>query len=496
MAARLEEVRETLTGQSPRRWAPWRRKSARERVAGQVADVAGQVSEGTSDLAGQIGQKTSKLAGRVGLRKRSVGEQMGVAASDVAGFIGQTTSALAGQMGGAALDLRDQAPEVARAGRRWLPWRRKSVGERMAGQVANVAGQVGETAGELAGQLGQTTSELVGRTKERATGLARRATTQTTSAASGVQRRASATAGKVAERFTGGSLPDVGRAAGYESALAGRLYQPFASPADISAERAAGAAELAADAAQRAVGLMERVGGWIGLLANRAAQPVVAAPAAATLADPLLETPRGRHLPGVATPLVLAAGGAPGERPSTVSGRLMRAAATVGERINDLSDGRYGLAPEEPKVEKEALRRLPRKQRKIASRALKEAEKAEEKARKEARGSSLPWLIGLSLGLVAGLVGVAFWQRRHLQQMWEQTSQRMQQATEEVRQRFDAARARQQGMQPGMPLDTTTGQVAQPGMTRETTPFMPLGSAAPVTDLDQQVTGKVESGSQ
>lgn len=151
---------------------------------------------------------------------------------------------------------------------------------------------------------------------------------------------------------------------------------------------------------------------------------------------------------------------------------LKRAAVTIGELINDWSDGRYGLAP--PKLEKKALKAQKKAQQgRLLGPATKEAERT-------SGVRWLPWTIGLSLGLVVGLVGVAYWQRRRLQRLWGETSQRVQEATEHVRQHFEANRS---------PFPRT--------MLRDITPerpnATPLESPPPGADLDRQRNGRLES---
>ncbi|HEY7125987.1 MAG TPA: hypothetical protein VH540_18685 [Ktedonobacterales bacterium] len=178
----------------------------------------------------------------------------------------------------------------------------------------------------------------------------------------------------------------------------------------------------------------------------------------------------------------------PGKPKSSITGALKRAATTVGERINELSDGRYGLEPAQPKEEEKTTKRLQKQKR-----------KATQATEKSSRVSGLAWTIGLSLGLVAGLLGVAYWQRRRLQRIWGETSQRMQQATEELRQRFEAQRkARPRVAEWDFPPEMKQGgQVgnSQVGTSAEA-PFTPPGSSASRTDLGQQTNGRVESGTQ
>jgi hypothetical protein len=165
-----------------------------------------------------------------------------------------------------------------------------------------------------------------------------------------------------------------------------------------------------------------------------------------------------------------------------VASSLKRAATRVGERINDLSDGRYGLETERMKQAKKEAKHLSRQERK----AVKQAEKA-------SRGSGAAWAVGLSLGLVIGLLGMAYWQRRRLQRLWGETSQRMRASTEELLQRFDAQRGAVS--QPGAFGITPEARVAgQPEPSQGATTFTSLGSAAPATDLGQQTNGRVESG--
>jgi hypothetical protein len=226
--------------------------------------------------------------------------------------------------------------------------------------------------------------------------------------------------------------------------------------AELSAARAAQAAEAASQAAQSAAGAVERLGGWLALLASRAPQtttiqvPPGGMPAVAFAAEQ--EQERGKPGKGVA-------------------GSIKRAAMMVGQRISDLSEGRYGLAAQEPeaetKQEKRAMKRLER-------RAQKEA-KAEQPG---ANVRWVPWMVGLSLGLMIGLVGVVYWQRRRLQALWQQTSQRMQQATGGMRQRMETTYH-----QPSPQMNNPT----------EASGYRSLGSAAPVNEGTRQVNGRMES---
>jgi hypothetical protein len=224
--------------------------------------------------------------------------------------------------------------------------------------------------------------------------------------------------------------------------------------AESSAERAAEAAEVAAEAAQSAAGLVERMSGWVSALAGRAGQPVPVQPVAAPGAEVVREPERIK-------------GGVPGA--------LKRTALKVSQRVSELSDGRFGLKAKAPKVEtrpeKKALRRLERQARKEA----KEAQPG-------AGVRWLPWTIGLSLGLALGLIGVAYWQRRRLQQLWGQASHRMQQAAEEARQRFEASRAR-------------APQPAESGMPPGTPGFTALGPTPSASDVEQQGNGRMETTS-
>lgn len=320
--------------------------------------------------------------------------------------------------------------------RRWLPWRRKPT---LAERVGDVTGQVGQATSNLAGQVGQTTSDIA---------------EQVVPAVVGVQRRTAFELGRMAGRLS--SRPS--RAILIPQGLPEGLIADTPLPghqADLSAERAAIAAESAAQAAQRAAGMMERLGGWMALLAGRAPQaplrvPEALAPEASLAAA--LERESGEHGKGVTE-------------------GLRRAAMTVGQRVSDLSDGRYGLEAQPP--------RAGTKQTKKAEKRLKRW--AEKEARAEQPGSGViwfPWMVGLSLGLVVGLVGVAYWQRRRLQDMWAQTSRRVQQTTETMRQRLETSRTEPQTIQPDIPSAT-------PNVT-------PFGSAGRATEIDRQVNGRME----
>ncbi len=452
MSKTVEDVRATLSGTPRRRWLPWRRKTLGE----QVSDVADQMSDTASDIAEGVGKKASHLAGRVGLRKRTPTERARVAVSDVAGLVGQTTGEIAGRAGEGALNVVDRAALVATPGRRTF-WQRKTLGER----AVETVGQTGETASVLAGQIGETTSGLASRATGRTGHLAKRA------------------AGKATERFSGGQLADAEEMTGYEPAAPARWYRPFSSVADLSAERAAVAAEAASDAAQRAVGLMERMGSVLRLQASRAALP--SEPAALPVSQPSARAAvAGR---GMLPETLLAEGEEQAGTGRKVTSSLKRTVTRVGERINELSDGRYGLEPEQPKEEKKSTKR--RQQQKL---------KAKKETEKSSRVSGLAWTIGLTLGLVIGLMGVAYWQRRRLQRLWGETSQRMQQATEELRQRFDAQRkASPQMAEWDFPPEMK--QAGQAGTSPEA-PFTQFGSSAPHTELGQQTNGRVESGTQ
>jgi len=244
------------------------------------------------------------------------------------------------------------------------------------------------------------------------------------------------------------------------------------SAADLAAERAAFAAEAAAQAAQRAAGLMERVGAWMGLTTNRAAQqePMLPATAAAPMAGRAVST-RGR--PVMEAPVAEVSSPEAGG----ITGRLKQAAINVGERIGEWSDGRYGLKPQKPDKKTAKATKKRNKQR---ERRAKEAAK---EAAKRSNVSWFPWVIGMSIGLVVGLIGVAYWQRQRLQHLWGETSQRVQQARDTMRQRIEASRS------PGQ-------QTLPRDIPPATSNFTPLGSVPPVTDVDQPTNGRLESTSQ
>jgi hypothetical protein len=234
--------------------------------------------------------------------------------------------------------------------------------------------------------------------------------------------------------------------------VSGRWYGPVARQIDLSVERAAEAAEAAAAAAERAAGAMEYMSSRMGLL------PPAAVPA---LTDAELERIQGR--PGKGGP-----------------GAIKRGVMAVGERISELSDGQYGL-----KVERGQEAEQPDK-RKERRRARQERRLAEEAA-STTSAKWFPWVLGLSLGLVIGMIGVAYWQRHRLQQFWGQTSQRAQHVTEGIRQRIEASRS-------------TSSQATPPEATTKTSPetptFTAFGTSGSETDVDQQVNGRVESTSQ
>jgi hypothetical protein len=171
----------------------------------------------------------------------------------------------------------------------------------------------------------------------------------------------------------------------------------------------------------------------------------------------------------------------PGKLGRGIGAKLKRAAISTGERIYDLSNGRYGL---EPVLSKEA--------QKVSKRRKLKERKAVKRTEKSSRASGLAWAIGLSLGLVIGMLGVAYWQRRRLQRIWGETSQRMQQATEELRQRFDAQHKASPRLRE-WDFSSERQKTGQTG-TAGTGTFTLPGSSAPTTDWGQQTNGKVESG--
>jgi hypothetical protein len=224
--------------------------------------------------------------------------------------------------------------------------------------------------------------------------------------------------------------------------------------ADLSTEHVASTAAAASQAAQIAAGAIERLGGWLALLASRAPQMPIQAQ---QMAIPEVALAAAREEEG----------GKPGKG---MAENIKRAAMTVGQRVSELSDGRFGLEAQPSRAET--------RQEKKAEKRLKRQARKEAKAEQVASGVHwLPWGVGLSLGLMIGLVGVAYWQRRRLQEMWGQTSQRMQQTTETMRQRLEASR--------NPPL-TTPADMSAGASNRPT-----LGSAAPATD--QQVNGRMQS---
>lgn len=410
----LGNVSETLTPPR-RRWMPWRRKTLTERVGERVGDVTEQVSQTASDLTTSLTENLTPSS----------------------------------------------TP-------RWLPWRRKTLADRVIEGVGGVTEQVRGTAGDVASLAGQ--------------GSSMRAGPQSMPSIVGLPSRAAFQAGKLVGRLPGRSVLSDSLtgplAGGRGEALPSPAGQWAAVPetaADLSAERAAFAAEAAAQAAQRAVGLMERVGGWVGLLASRAPQQEPALPV--TDAAPIAG--RAATVGGMAALAVPAAEASSPEAGTSggVTNRLKQVAMNLGERVNDWSDGRYGLEPQ----------KLDNKAGKAQKKSDKQRERLAEKAAKEAAKSSsvswLPWMIGLSIGMVIGLVGVAYWQRQRLQHLWGETSQRARQATDTVRQRIEASRS---------PIPQTLQQDVPP----TTSNFTTLGSATPVTDVDQPGNGRLESTSQ
>ncbi len=302
-------------------------------------------------------------------------------------------------------DVRDTL--TGQSHRRWLPWQRKpSLAER----VGDVAEQAGQTSTDLTGQVAQTTGNLIQRLK--------------------------GTSAPRAERGDVASVP---------------FMADWSRGADFSAERAADAAEAASVAAQRAANAVDRLGGWLALLASRAPQ------------TPLAPAPR-ESVPE-------AAFGENSPQGHGVTENIKRAAVTVGQRLSDFSDGRYGLEAQPPKAET----KLGKKAQKRLERQIRAEAKAEQ------AGSSVrwfPWMLGMSIGLVLGLVGVAYWQRRRLQDFWEQTSQRRQRAIEETRQPLERGAA-PTSMQANLP----------PGVSRST----PGELSVPTDENNQPANGRLES---
>ncbi len=307
--------------------------------------------------------------------------------------------------------------------RRWLPWRRKSA---LTERVGEVTEQVGQTASGLAEQVGQTATGLTGQVAQ--------------------------TTGHLMQRLKG--APAAPRARSDAESLLS--LGDISGGADLPAERAAIAAEAASLAAQRAAGAVERLGGWLALLASRTPQP----------------SPVQAPQVGVPESALTALQPAGGKQGAGVTGSIKRAAMKVGQRISDLSDGRYGLEAQPPKAE---TKREKKAEKRLERRARKEA-----KAEQPGAGVRwLPWAVGLSLGLVIGVVGVAYWQRRRLQDMWTQTSQRVQQTTEAMRQRLESSRA-----QP---------QPSQTSIAPEAPALGSLGSTTPMGESDRPVNGRIES---
>ncbi|HEX6778659.1 MAG TPA: hypothetical protein VF099_10695 [Ktedonobacterales bacterium] len=386
-------------------------------------------------------------------RRKTLTERVGERVGDVTERVGQTASDLTTSL------TENLTPSSTP---RWLPWRRKTLADQVIEGVGDVTEQVSGAAGNVAGQVGQASSGLL-------------EPARTMPAIAGLPSRAAFQAGKLVGRLPGlSALPDsltVPLAGGMGEALPSSAGQ-WGTAADVSAERAAFAAEAAAQAAQRAVGLMERVGGWVGLLAGRATEQEPL-----TTAEPMAG--RAATVAGMAALAIPAVEASSPEAGTSrgVTNRLKQAAMNLGERVNDWSDGRYGLEPQ----------KLDNKAGKAKKKSDKQRERLAEKAAKEAAKSSgvrwLPWMIGLSIGLVFGLVGVAYWQRQRLQHLWGETSQRARQATDNMRQRIEASRS---------PIPQTIRQDVPP-----TTPnFTPLGSVPPVTDVDQPGNGRLESTTQ
>ena len=229
------------------------------------------------------------------------------------------------------------------------------------------------------------------------------------------------------------------------------------SSADLSAEHAASAAEAASRAAQSAAGAVERLGAWMALLVSRAPQTSPG------------EVPQG-GISGAA--LVVAKDSEREKQGAGVTEKLQRVAKIAGQRISEVSEGRFGLAAEPSKAEtkysKKAEKRLERQ-------AWKEA-KAEQPG---ANVNWFPWMLGMSLGLLIGLLGVAYWKRQRLQAIWERTSHRMQQATGEMRHQREVSHQQLPTMQP----DISAGAPH----------FSPPSSSISSSEMNQQVNGRLES---
>lgn len=385
-------------------------------------------------------------------RRKTLTERVGERVGDVTEQVGQTASGLTSSL------TENLTPSSTP---RWLPWRRKTLADRVIEGVGGVTEQVSGTAGNVAGQVGRGSRMLAG--------------SQSMPAIAGLPSRAAFQAGKLVGRLPSRSTLSDSMTGPLAGGMGGALPSSagqWETAADVSAERAAFAAEAAAQAAQRAVGLMERVGGWVGLLASRAPEQELV-----TTAAPVAE--RAATAAGMAALAIPAAEASSPEAGASrgVTNRLKQVAMNLGERVNDWSDGRYGLEPQ----------KLDKKAGKAKKKSDKQRERLAEKAAKEAAKSAgvrwLPWVIGLSIGLVFGLVGVAYWQRQRLQHLWGETSQRARQATDNMRQRIEASRS---------PIPQTLQQDVPP-----TTPnFTPLGSATPVTDVDQPGNGRLESTTQ
>jgi hypothetical protein len=308
--------------------------------------------------------------------------------------------------------------------RRWLPWRRKPT---LTERVGEVTERVGQTAGGLAEQVGQTATDLTGQVAQ--------------------------TTGHLMQRLKGAPQARPARA-DTESLLSMR---ELSGGADFPAERAAVAAEAASLAAQRAAGAVERVDRWLALLASRTPQPVSLQARQGGMPEAALAQPPAPE---------------EGKQGGGAAGAIKRTAMRMGQRLSELSDGRYGLKTQPPRAET--------KQEKKAEKRLERLARKEAKAEQPGAGVRwLPWAVGLSLGLVIGVVGVAYWQRRRLQDMWTQTSQRVQQTTEVMRQRLESSRAQPQ---PG-----------QASIAPEATSLGPLGSTTQVSESDRQVDGRIES---
>jgi hypothetical protein len=224
---------------------------------------------------------------------------------------------------------------------------------------------------------------------------------------------------------------------------------------ELSAERAATAAEAASRAAQSTASAVERLGSWMAVFLSRTPQPSTE------------EAPYIARSSEVALFAVK-----PQEQDGGVAVKLQRAVKMARQRIGEVAEERFGLAVRPSKAEAKQQKKI---QKRLEHQAWQEA-KAEQPG---ANMKWFPWMLGMSIGLVIGLVGVAYWKRRQLQAIWQRTSHRVQQATGEMRHRLEESHQQQ--------------SIRQPDLSTDTPRFSPPSSALPSSEMNQQANGRMES---